>query len=41
MKNFVKALNKSSGDFKHLQMLFPEISVANLNEGIFVGQDLR
>ena len=41
MKNFVKALNKSGEGFKQIEMLFPKISVAKLNEGIFVGPDLR
>jgi len=41
MKNFVKALNKSGEEFKHLQNLFPTISFAKLNEGIFIGPDIR
>ena len=32
MKNFVKALNKSGDGFKQIEMLFPKISVAKLNE---------
>jgi len=41
MKNFVKALDKSGAGFKHLEKLFPKISAAKLNEGIFVGPDVR
>ena len=41
MKDFVNALNKYISSFKHLQMLFAKINMAKLNEGIFVGPDLR
>jgi len=41
MKNFVKAMNKSGEGFKHLQNLFPTISFAKLNEGIFIGPDFK
>jgi len=41
MKNVVKALNKFSGGYKHLHMLFPKIGVAKLNKWIFVCPDLR
>ena len=41
MKNFVKALNKSGNAFRYLQELFPRISDAKLQEGIFVNPQRR
>ena len=41
MKNFVKPRNKSGEGFKYLQNLFQTISSAKLNEGIFIGPDIR
>ena len=34
-------MNKSGEGFKHLQNLFPTISFAKLNEGIFIEPDIR
>lgn len=41
MKNFVKALDRSSEAFMCLKELFPRISEAKLKEGIFVGPQIR
>jgi len=41
VKNFVKAMDKSGEGFKHIQQLFPKLSSAKINEGIFVGPDIR
>jgi hypothetical protein len=41
MKNFVKAMNKDSNGFKFLKEKFPRISEAKINEGIFVGPQIR
>ena len=41
IKNFVKALDKSSAAFLRIEVLFPKLSQAKLKEGIFVGPDIR
>lgn len=41
MKNFVKAMDKEKPAFKYLKEKFPKISAAKLNEGIFVGPQIR
>jgi hypothetical protein len=41
MKQFVKALQRDGNCFKHLCSKFPGLSEAKLNEGIFVGPDIR
>jgi len=40
-KNFVKTTNKSGEDFNYFKQLFLKISAAKINEGIFVGPDIR
>ena len=39
MKNFVKALHKNGAAFQHLFTVFPGLSAAKLEEGIFVGSE--
>ena len=41
MKNLVKGLDRNGAAFKYLAEKFPEISEAKLNEGIFVGPQIR
>ena len=41
IKQFVKALDKNSYAFKHLQNIFIKISEANIEAGIFVGPQMR
>ncbi|GBO25677.1 hypothetical protein AVEN_51894-1 [Araneus ventricosus] len=41
IKNFVKALDKEGGVFKHLRELFPQLIEAKLKERIFVGPQIR
>ena len=41
MKNFVKALDKTSSAFAYLRSMFPQISDAKIKEGIFVGPQIR
>lgn len=41
MKNFVKALDKTSNAFIYLRSKFPQISDAKIKEGIFVGPQIR
>jgi len=41
IKQFVKALNKDGQCFKHMCNAFPELSTAKLNEGIFIGPQIR
>ena len=41
MKNFVKAMNKEGKGFKYLTEKFSYVSDAKINEGIFVGQQIR
>ena len=41
MKNFVKALDKTSDAFVYLRSKFPQISDAKIKEGIFVGPQIR
>ena len=40
-KNFVKDMNKSGECFNYIKQLIPKISAAKINEGIFVGPDIR
>lgn len=41
MKNFVKSLDKTGKGFLYLRKAFPKISDAKLNEGVFVGPQIR
>ena len=41
MKNCVKALHKNGAVFQHLSTVFPGLSAAKLNKGIFVGPQVR
>ena len=41
MKNFTKALHKNGAAFQYLSTVFPGLSAAKLNEGIFVGPQIR
>jgi len=41
VKNFVKAMDKYGDGLKHIHNLFPNLSAAKINEGIFVGPDIR
>ena len=41
MKNFVKAMNKDGKGFKYLTDKFSYVSDAKINEGIFVGPQIR
>jgi len=41
MKNFVKAMNKHGKGFEHLREKFPKLGDAKLNEGIFIGPQIR
>ena len=41
IKQFVKALDKNSDAFKHLQHFFTKISEAKIEGGIFVGPQIR
>ena len=41
MKNFVKAMNKDGKGFKYLTEKFSYVSDAKINEGIFVGPQIR
>jgi len=41
MKNFVKALDKTEPAFKYLCDKFPQLSIAKVSEGIFVGPDIK
>ena len=41
MKNFVKAMNKDGSGFNFLKEKFPRISERKINEGIFVGPQIR
>lgn len=41
MKNFVKSMDKTGKGFLYLRKLFPRISDAKLNEGVFVGPQIR
>ena len=40
-KQFVKALYKNGEPFTHLKALFPRLSAAKLEGGIFTGPDIR
>ena len=41
IKQFVKALDKNSDAFKHLQNFFTKISEAKIEAGVFVGPQIR
>ncbi|GBP32378.1 hypothetical protein EVAR_25633_1 [Eumeta japonica] len=41
IKNFVKALNREGPAFQYIIKLFPKLSYAKIEEGIFVGADIR
>jgi len=41
MKNFVKAMDKEGAGLRYLGQKFTKISKAKINEGIFVGPDIR
>src|ERR1044072_4531343 len=41
MKNFVKALDKTSQAFTYLREKFPHVSDAKVKEGIFVSPQIR
>lgn len=41
MKNFVKAMDKNKAGFKYLGSKFPALSTAKINEGVFVGPQIR
>ena len=41
VKNFVKAMDKTSHGFMYLRQKFPRISEAKIKEGIFVGPQIR
>ena len=41
MKNFMKALHTNGAAFQHLSIVFPGLSAAKLNEGIFVRTQIR
>jgi hypothetical protein len=40
-KHFVKAIDQNSAGFMYLKNKFPRISDAEINEGIFVGTEIR
>ena len=41
MKNFVKALDKTKAGFKYLYEKFARLSEAKIEEGVFVGPQIR
>ena len=41
MKQFVKSLDKEGDTFKYLKAMFPNISDKKLDEGVFVGPQIR
>lgn len=41
MKNFVKALDKTSKAFTYLCAMFPQVSDAKIREGIFIGPQIK
>lgn len=41
MKNFVKAINKDGAGFKYLKEKFSRLSDAKINEGVFIGPQIR
>lgn len=41
MKNFVKAMDRNKAAFMYLISKFPSLSAAKINEGIFVGPQIR
>ena len=41
MKNFVKGMNKTGRGFKYVRNKFPNVSDAKINEGIFIGPQIR
>jgi hypothetical protein len=41
MKNFIKAMDRTGSAFKYLAEKFPQLSEAKINEGVFVGSQIR
>ena len=41
IKQYVKAMNKEGEAFNHLKVMFPTLSEAKINGGIFTGPDIR
>jgi len=41
MKNFVKSIDKTSRGFEYVRNEFPNVSDANIKEGIFIGPQIR
>jgi len=41
MKQFIKALDKTSKCFEYLQMIFPRVSDVKMKEGVFDGPQIR
>ncbi|GFT13156.1 uncharacterized protein NPIL_201031 [Nephila pilipes] len=41
MKNFLKAHNKEGNGFRHLREIFPKLNETKLEEGIFIGSQIR
>ena len=41
IKQFVRAIDKKSAAFKHLQDLFPKLSAAKVKVGVFVGPQIK
>ena len=41
MKQFAKALNKVGACFKYIQEKFPNLSADKVEEGVFVGPQIR
>lgn len=37
MKQFMEALSPESGAFKHIRVMFPNLSEAKIKGGIFIG----
>ena len=41
MKNFVKGMDKTGCGFEYVRNKFPNVSDANIKEGIFIGPQIR
>jgi hypothetical protein len=41
MKNFIKVMDQTGSTFKYLAEKFPQLSEANIREGVFVGLQIR
>jgi len=41
MKNFVKGMDNTGHWFEYLRNKFPNVSDANIKEGIFIGPQIR